>query len=264
MLQNLETLEVRDTDTLQLPKEISKLRQLRHLIGTNISLIELKNGIGEMTSLQTLRNIDLDMDGAAEVIKELGKLKQIRDLGLINVHEEDGSIISSSINEMQHMEKLFVASYKNFHNLDDLHLNSTSTMSILTEDPMQSLKSLQHLLILSIKEIAYEGLCLHFEDGGFEKLKELYVETSNELRDIIIDKGALPSLKKLRLHGLFSLKTTPTGIQHLEKLEVLYIGYTGIEHLEDISTEDWNWIFKHVPAVEITTPSGFITLNPMR
>ncbi|XP_050881294.1 disease resistance protein RPM1 isoform X2 [Lathyrus oleraceus] len=128
MLQNLETLEVRDTDTLQLPKEISKLRQLRHLIGTNISLIELKNGIGEMTSLQTLRNIDLDMDGAAEVIKELGKLKQIRDLGLINVHEEDGSIISSSINEMQHMEKLFVASYKNFHNLDDLHLNSTSTM----------------------------------------------------------------------------------------------------------------------------------------
>ncbi|XP_058788082.1 disease resistance protein RPM1-like [Vicia villosa] len=294
MLQNLETLEVRDTDTLQLPKEISKLRKLRHLIGTNISLIELKNGIGEMASLQTLRNVDLDMDGAAEVIKQFGKLKQIRDLGLINVHGEDGSIISSSINEMQHLEKLFVASYKNIHELDDLHLNSTSTMlrkltlsgslqklpewipelqnlvvlrlmySFLTNDPMQSLKSLQHLLILSIKEFAYEGSCLHFEDGGFQKLRELYVETSNKLRDIIIDQGALPSLKKLRLYGLFSMKNIPTGIQNLEKLEDLYIQYTGVEHLEDISTEDWNWIFKHVPTVDIATPSGFTTLNLRR
>ncbi|KAL5077422.1 hypothetical protein RYX36_016406 [Vicia faba] len=292
MLQNLETLEVTNTDTLQLPKEISKLRKLRHLIGTNLSLIELKNGIGEMTSLQTLRNVDLDMNGATEVIKELGKLKQIRDLGLINVHTEDGSSISSSINEMRHLEKLFVASSsKRFLKLDDVHLNSTSTMvrkltlngllmklpewipefqnlvvlrlmySFLYKDPMPSLKNLQYLLILSIKELAYNGLCLHFEDGGFQKLRELYVETSSTLRVIIIDKGALPSLKKLRLYKLFSMKNIPIGIQHLEKLEVLYIGYTGIEHLEDISTEDWNWIFKHVPTLEIITPTGFTTLN---
>lgn len=70
-------------------------------ISTKISLIELKNGNGEMTSLQTLRNVDLNMDGATKAIKELGRLKEKRDLRVLKVHEEDESILSSSINEMQ-------------------------------------------------------------------------------------------------------------------------------------------------------------------
>ncbi|KAI5409152.1 hypothetical protein KIW84_054817, partial [Lathyrus oleraceus] len=270
MLQNLETLDARHAYTLELPKEISKLRKLRHLISTNISLIELKSGIGEMTSLQTFRNVDLNMDGAAEVIKELGKLKQMRDLRLLNVHEEDGSILSSSINEMKHLEKLNVElsfqsnksigldlisapmmlrklsllgmlkklpkSIPELQNLVVLRL----TQSLLTKDPMQFLKSLQHLLILSLTRNAFEGLCLHFEDGGFEKLKELYVENLSELRVIIIEKGALPSLKKLQLLSLFNLKNLPKGILHLEKLEVL-----------NIYTEDLSWITEHMPTLKI-------------
>lgn len=51
MLQNLETLEVRNAFSIHFPKEISKLKKLRHLISGKISLIEIKNGIGEMTSL---------------------------------------------------------------------------------------------------------------------------------------------------------------------------------------------------------------------
>ncbi|KAL5077415.1 hypothetical protein RYX36_016399 [Vicia faba] len=100
-------------------EKISKLRKLRHLIGDDISLIELKNGIGEMASLQTLCNVDLDMDGAAEVIKEFGKLKQMRDLWLINVRPEDGNILSSLIDKMQHLEKLSVQLYKNTDELND-------------------------------------------------------------------------------------------------------------------------------------------------
>jgi hypothetical protein len=41
-----------------------------------LSLIELEDGIGEMTSLQTLNVVDLD--AAAKIIKGLGKLKQMR------------------------------------------------------------------------------------------------------------------------------------------------------------------------------------------
>ncbi|XP_039687931.1 disease resistance protein RPM1 [Medicago truncatula] len=106
MLQNLETLVLRGRYYFELPKEIRKLRKLRHLIGTELSLIHLKDGIGEMKSLQTLRYVSLNMDGAAEVIKALGKLKLIRDLGLLNVPKENESIFSSSINEMLHLEKL--------------------------------------------------------------------------------------------------------------------------------------------------------------
>ncbi|MCI08670.1 NB-ARC domain disease resistance protein, partial [Trifolium medium] len=115
MLHNLETLDLRDTNVIVLPKEITKLRKLRHLLGRLLSLIQLKDGIGEMTSLQTLHkvdidiDIDIDIDGGVEVIKELGKLKQIRVLGMC-VSEKYGSILSSSLNEMQHLEKLNVRS----------------------------------------------------------------------------------------------------------------------------------------------------------
>ena len=116
---------------------------------------------------------------------------------MLFVGTEDGSILSTSINEMKHLEKLFVKSnyiYNDF-TVIDLHLISPLTMlrklalcgrlhklpewipelqnlvdlklefSGLTDDPMKSLKSMQHLLFLSIDNYAYEGLCLHFEAG---------------------------------------------------------------------------------------------------
>ncbi|CAJ2639940.1 unnamed protein product [Trifolium pratense] len=118
---------------------------------------------------------------------------------------------------------------------------------------------MQHLLFLSIKKSAFEGL--HFEDGWFQKLKELHVEYSDELRDIIIDKGALSSLKKLGLHGVHRLTNNiPTGIQHLEKLEVLGIYFASYE-LQNISTEDWNSI-QHVPLVDFFNWYGVRILVP--
>ncbi|KEH33965.1 LRR and NB-ARC domain disease resistance protein [Medicago truncatula] len=222
MLQNLETLVLRGRYYFELPKEIRKLRKLRHLIGTELSLIHLKDGIGEMKSLQTLRYVSLNMDGAAEVIKALGKLKLIRDLGLLNVPKENESIFSSSINEMLHLEKL----------------------SKIKEFPEWML-DLQNLTVLS----KYEGLQLHFQDGGFQKLKELEVSDCIELREIIIDKGSIPSLKALSLIDLHNLKNIPTGIQHLEKLEELWIAGVDDEFGKRSSTEDWNWIMEHVSLV---------------
>jgi len=155
MLQNLETLVLRGRYYIELPKEISKLRKLRHLIGHRLSLIQLKDGIGEMKSLQTLRRVSLDMDGAAEVIKGLGKLKLIRDLGLVDVQKENERIFSSSINEMQHLNlispptmlqklilrgrlKKFPEWMFDLQNLTVLRLECPYSV----KDPLQSLKSL--------------------------------------------------------------------------------------------------------------------------
>ncbi|MCI45002.1 disease resistance protein (CC-NBS-LRR class) family protein, partial [Trifolium medium] len=92
---------------------------------------------------------------------------------------------------------------------------------------------------------------MHFEDAWFQKLKELYVIDSYELREVIIDKGALLSLKKLKLDKLERLKKIPTGIQHLEKLEDLRISNMSYEFEQNICTEDWNSM-QHVPLVEIS------------
>jgi disease resistance protein RPM1 len=292
MLQNLETLDVRDTSIIELPKEISKLRKLRHLIGHGLSFVQLKDGIGEMTSLQTLREVNLDLGGGLELIKELRKLKQIRALRLYNVCTKYGSLLSSSLNEMQHLEKLVVSSSIIFTEAFDLNLISSPTMlqnlklyvrlqklpewipelqnlvelrlmnSHLTKDPMESLKCLQHLLILYLQYKTYEGLHLHVEAGGFQKLKELHVIELTELQDIIIDKGALPSLKKLGLGGLPKMKHIPTGIKHLEKLEDIYISHMQVELVKHNSTVEW--IKEHVPLFEIQSLDGNVVIRNSR
>ncbi|KAK2441048.1 disease resistance protein RPM1 [Trifolium repens] len=290
-LHSLETLSV-NANMLKVPKEINKLRKLRHLIGRNLSYIQLEDGIGEMTSLQTLYHVFLSTYGAEKTIKDLGKLKQMRNLGLTNVSREDGIILSSSINEMQHLEILDITSRRTGggHDVIDLDLISFPTklrkLTLngklqkfpewipklqnlveltfqncgLTEDPLQSLKSLPNLLSLSLEDLAYEG-CFHFEDGCFQKLKILHVSHCKNFEVIIIDKGALPSLKELKLGLLGRLKNIPTGIQHLEKLEHLRIWGMPDEFLQNISTEDWN-LMQHVPLVHISNINGDSIPNP--
>lgn len=282
MLQNLATLDLRGACAYMLPKEIGKLRKLRHLLSYKMYLNQLKDGIGGMTSLQTLGCVVLDGDGVVELVRELGKLKQLRDLRLLEVRGEYVSVLSSSINEMQLLKKLHITS-KSMDEVIDLHLISISlpilrelrlhakleklpkwilglqnlvkltlTFSQLTDNPMRSLKNLQNLLVLSITNNTYKGQSLHFEDGGFQTLKELSIGDLDNLNSITIDKGALLSLKKMELTTIPQLKTVPTGIQHLKKLEVLNIPDTPTEFVRSIDPNGGKdyWIVEHVPRVD--------------
>jgi disease resistance protein RPM1 len=107
----------------------------------------------------------------------------------------------------------------NLQNLVELLL----MRSQLTDDPIKYLENMPNLLSLSIIDNVYEGESLHFHDGGFQKLKELYIKEFPNLNSIIIDKGALHVLKKFELSSIPNLKTVPVGIQNLEKLEVLNV-----------------------------------------
>ncbi|GAU29561.1 hypothetical protein TSUD_153110 [Trifolium subterraneum] len=247
-LQNLETLDLRQTNANELPKEISKLGKLQHLLGDNMSLIRLKGGIGGMESLQTLRDVRIDEDGT-DLITELGKLTQLRKLSLIDVREGQGIALCSTINEMQHLEKLYIEaeskdaaidlSFVSFptmlrklrlqaklnklpewipklENLVDLSMS----YSQLTEVALESLQNLPCLSVLTLGDCSYEGLSLHFQDGGFQNLKELEIRWLSNLESIIIEKGALPSLKRLTFINIPNLKTA-SGIDYLENLDVL-------------------------------------------
>ncbi|RDX83827.1 Disease resistance protein RPM1, partial [Mucuna pruriens] len=277
-LQNLETLDVRQTSVLEMPKEISKLRKLRHLLANMISFIHLKDGLGGMTSLQKISMLIIDYDGV--VTRELGKLKQLRDLNITSFRREHGNTLCSSINEMQFLEKLHIDTDDN-NEVINLHFKSSlSTLrklclrgklenfpywiprlrnlvklsfmwSTLTNDPLESLKDLQSLLFLSISHHAYEGETLHFQHGGFRKLKELELKYLYNLNTISIDEGALQSLKKLQLSVIPQLNTVPSDIQHLKNLEILNMWFMSNEFEQSIAPNGGqeHWIFQHVPRV---------------
>lgn len=254
--KNLETLDLRINHDVfsKIPKEIGKLRKLRHFMGCEMSLLELKDaGIGGMKSLQTLSEVRIDMDGK-ELISELGKLRQLRKLSLVGVRKEHGRALSSLLNELQHLETLRVGSKsKSEFDLEvvDLHLVSSLPMlrnlklrgkldklpqwihhiqnltelklacSKLTDDSRKCLEKMKNLLFLSINENAYENDTLHFHDGGFQNLKELHITDMPNLKSIVFHYRTLPSLKKIVLSNIPDFTMHPHDFENLEKLEVL-------------------------------------------
>ncbi|XP_045827027.1 disease resistance protein RPM1-like [Trifolium pratense] len=295
MLENLETLDLSSTKFNVIPKDICKLRKLRHFLGFKMSLIQLKDDIGDMTSLQTLRDVCLGEEEnedeiderVVKLIQEMGKLKQLRELVLLDVRGKYMSVISSSINEMQKMEKLSISTIGH-EAFIDMDLNSPPPLlrnvklngklknfpewisklqnlaklkvqlmySKQTDDLTKLLKSMPSLLSLYVSGADDdEGLKgLYFLDGWFKNLKRLYVENFHNSSYIDIDKGALGSLKALYIVSIPQLKMLPTGIQHLQKLEVLNIRGVSEDFMKTIAPDEGkeHWIYKLVPSVKIT------------
>ncbi|KAJ1441260.1 Virus X resistance protein-like, coiled-coil domain [Sesbania bispinosa] len=279
-LHNLETLDLRGADAREIPKEICMLKKLQHLLGNRIPLIQLKDGIGEMKSLQTLFEVRVDEDGMGEVIQELGNLTELRELGLFGVRTEHENSLSSSITKMKQLEKLQIITKSSDEVIDLRFIPSPPTTlrklplrgklnklpdwipklpnfvklyfqsSALTNDPLKSLQDMSNLLSLTLASYSYEGESLHFQDLGFPKLKELKLKGLYNLHSISIDSKALPSLKKLTLSRIPKLKRVPSDIQYLRNLEYLDFHYMSTEFdksIAPIEGSEGSPIIKHVP-----------------
>ncbi|BAT88555.1 hypothetical protein VIGAN_05208600 [Vigna angularis var. angularis] len=276
-LQNLETLDVRADGEIKVPEEITKLKKLRYLLGKPISSIEVKDSLGSMTSLEKMHVLKIDPDG--DVIRELGKLTQLRDLRLISLPGDHADTLCSSINTMPLLERLHISiidltqvdlhipsslsklrklllsgnlkelpDLSSFQNLVKLSLAS----SRLTKNPLIPLGQMPNLLTLFFGSSSYEGETLHFKNGGFLKLKELQFDSLLYLRFISIDSGALQALEKLKILNIFPLKAVP-GIQHLKKLQFLEIIHVSAEFHRKIDPNEGEEYFmiKHVPHLRI-------------
>uniref|UniRef100_A0A0E0B7J5 Uncharacterized protein n=1 Tax=Oryza glumipatula TaxID=40148 RepID=A0A0E0B7J5_9ORYZ len=75
-LQNLLTLDLRNTNVRELPPEICRLTKLLHLLG---SFLKLPDGIGNMKYLQVLTGIYISCSSASAVA-ELGELTNLKNL----------------------------------------------------------------------------------------------------------------------------------------------------------------------------------------
>jgi disease resistance protein RPM1 len=259
-LQNLQTLNVLETTVRELPIEILRLYKLRHILAHSHDF-EIKNsfhsergvkiheGVGCLNNLRTLVIIEANHHGGG-LFEELGKLSQLRILGISRMTAERGRALCTSVQNMVHLKSLHVFSISEDEIIDlqsisspppflehiylrgrlkklpnwILKLQNLGTLilffSSLKEDPLSCVQALPNLVTLSLNH-AYDGEHLHFEEGGFRKLKRLTLRELKELKMVEIDKGSLPSIEQLVIGPCPQMKELPSGIQHLGRLKII-------------------------------------------
>ncbi|KAE9448196.1 hypothetical protein C3L33_19902, partial [Rhododendron williamsianum] len=225
-LKKLETLDLKDTNVTELPDEILKLKHLRHLISNQGS----NSGI---------------------VIREVGKLTQLRRLLIVRLQKEDGMMLCSSFEKLNNLRSLTIAAIEedeiidldslslpprllqtlslrgrlekiphwipSLHNLKRLQLGWSKLKDV---DSLQSLQDLPNLLHLELTS-AYEGDGLFFKAGGFQKLEHLWLVSLVGLKWVSVESSSMPLLKELHLQDCKLMLELPSGVEHLANLKYL-------------------------------------------
>ncbi|KAG6667763.1 disease resistance protein RPM1-like [Carya illinoinensis] len=293
-LQYLETLDLKHSRVTELPVEILKLHRLRHLLVYHFKLesyeyfhsrygFKVQGNIGALRSLQKLCFIEANQGGGA-IMVELGKLYQLRRLGIVKLRKEDGKSLCSSLKKLSNLLALSLTSIEDEEILDLQHLSSPPPLiqrvylrgrletlppwipllhglvrlylkwSRLKEDPLVLLQKLPNLVHLELLQV-YEGDTLFFRKGGFNKLKVLGLDQFNELRCVQVEVGAMPCVEKLIIQRCELLEMVPVGIEYLTKLKVLEFFDMPEEFIQtlrpDVKDSDY-WKVAHIPEVYST------------
>ncbi|XP_022717060.1 disease resistance protein RPM1-like isoform X2 [Durio zibethinus] len=247
-LQSLETLDLKHSDVTELPVEVLQLQRLRHLLVyryefESYDYFHSKYGfkalekIGDLQSLQKLCFVEVDLENG--ILVELGRLAQLRRLGITKLRREDGKKLCLSIEKLTHLRALSVISIEEDEIIDIQHLISPPPLlqrlylrgrletmphwirylhsleklylkwSGLMEDPFASLQNLPNLVHLELVQV-YEGDTLCFKAGGFKKLKRLGLDNFDELKWVQIQEGAMPCLEKLSIQRCKSMEKVPS------------------------------------------------------
>ncbi|KAL3825329.1 hypothetical protein ACJIZ3_021358 [Penstemon smallii] len=300
-LQNLESLVLSETNVTELPIEILKLRKLRHLLAfksTNDPLIfDFGQGVKApyeigscLLSLQTLNCINAGEVGGIKIVREIGKLTQLRELAITNIKREDGNELCSSISKLINIRVLhiFSSSEEELMDLDYSLQSPNSTLpflhtlllhgriekvpqwinpnslhgltkldlrwSRLKEDPLACLEDLPNLVKLVILD-AYEGEGFSFKAKGFQRLKGLYMANLRGMRWMRVEKGSMPLLEKLYIYKIKLMVEVPEGIEHLTKLQEVVFLNMSKEFLVNLegqkSRGGEDWKLSHVPQISV-------------
>ena len=287
-LKNLETLDLKCSLVSELPVEISGLHKLRYLaaytenyhteFGSDFRrAVKIHSGIQFLQSLEKLFNIEAKN---IALIEELGSLGQLRKLEISKLKRENGMALCTVVEKMSHLRSLDISATNEEEVLELQSMSSPPPLlttlllfgrleklpewiaklksivrvgfhwSRLMDDPLKVVQALPNLMEIRLFD-GYEGERLHIEGGGFKKLKLLGLRNLRRLNRLIIDKGVLPLLVKLRIGPCPQLKEMPSGIHYLKSLKFLDFYEMPTELVLSLQPDEGLdfWKVKHVPFV---------------
>ncbi|PRQ53578.1 putative leucine-rich repeat domain, L domain-containing protein [Rosa chinensis] len=313
----LETLELKDTLVTNLPKGIGKLHHLRHLLvycnavnnnmmfgaaqGVEFSTSKI-SALSISNSLQKLSLIKVNTN--KKFLKALGELKDLRRLGLVDLHREDGRELCCTIQKMDDLSTLDVRATSEDEYLDLDHMQSGSPPLLLQHlylkgrlkrvpewipkltslkkiglkwskmdadaEPLTALQDLPNLMELDLVDY-YTGQVLGFGDETFKKLVALSIDKFDKLNLISIGEKAMPMLKKLTISRCPDLKLLPFSSGDLELLEELLLFDMPNEFIAEFETDsERREDLKHVGVIHYSRhpgsyqSDGFKDLSPSK
>ena len=110
------------------------------------------------------------------------------------------------------------------------------------------LKKLPSLRMLELGLNAYVGKKMVCSSGGFLQLERLKLYILEELEELIVEGGAMSSLKTLEIWSCNKMKKLPHGLLELTNLEKLSLRWLSccesIEEIEEAGGEDWDKLRK--------------------
>ena len=219
-LINLETLDLRDNFYLDIPSSIWKLHQLRHLYlaAGKFFRMQIRDqrcfsshlGIDKMTNLQTLY-----VEEHGWVMRRgLPKLTQLRKL----------YIFGSNMGSNSSYELIFPS------NLVELILDCCR----LKQYPMLTLGKLPNLRALKLIHDAYIGEEITCSSGAFPWLEFLRLNVLTDLKELIVEERALPSLKTLQIYSCYQMENLLHQLQKLKSLQQVKLENMNDSLIEEI------------------------------
>ncbi|XP_039169281.1 disease resistance protein RPM1 [Eucalyptus grandis] len=228
-LQNLETLDLKNTHVTELPVFILKLQRLRHLIILHRRKAPypwFRYGfkfLEEMVALQFLQKlyyIEAGEERNGSLMRELGKLKQLSKLAILKLRKEHGRELCSSIEKLTKLQSISLTSV-NENEIIDLQPLSSPPPFLRRINLAGCLDALPHWISSLDSLMAYEGTKLRFNTNNFMKLRILVLGPFERPERVEVEKGSMPCLEDLTMESCKLMEKLPSGIDHLEKLEVL-------------------------------------------
>eukprot|EP01018_Ginkgo_biloba_P006455 Gb_29143 [translate_table: standard] len=186
--------------------------------------------VKDLCSLKTLSTLQIEVQGSIPV-GVMGNWAEMRELSLCFKDE--------IAQDMQAMERLEILSFEapdvmklpqwiaGFQNLMFLEMHRCEKLHEIWG--LERLPRLKQLHILKCRELKELGVGFG-RGGGFPELEELEVLELPSVESLagplnstegMMEKGALPRLKRLNVFGCPNLRTLPLGLHKLSQLEVL-------------------------------------------